>query len=219
MYSIREERFVCPYCGDTGPTLSGTNAHVTICKHNPINHMCASCAYVGQISSDEELAGADIECLCRHKSGVDDIHCLYVTNTCKHHASRDRQGQTAYREYKVTYICPHCSLHMRDMTDMRKHIDTCIHNPCSRKKLFVCEFCGLEGSELDINCHMQICQHHPGNKRCRTCRYFELDSFREAICLGPTDAQHMPGLHTRCSAWQKHAEVVWPKSGMPHKAE
>jgi hypothetical protein len=215
MYSIREERFVCPYCGDTGPTLSGTDAHVVVCAHNPINHMCASCVHVGRISSD---GGADIECLCRHESGADDVCWLYVPNTCKCHTPRDPSGKTAYKGYKFKYICPHCGLHMGDMSDMLQHIDKCIHNPDADKTLVVCRYCGLSGSALDISTHMQICQNHPGNKRCKTCRHFVLDSSREVSCCCPSGTMHMLGLHHRCDGWDKHATVVWLEPGVSLRA-
>lgn len=202
MYSIREERFVCPHCGDTWPSLSGAAEHAAICEHNPTTHMCASCTHVGKVTADEELEGVDIKCLCRHALGVDDIRCLYETNTCKHHTPRDPSGRTACRIFKFTYVCPYCGLHMGDMADMLKHIDACIHNPDAVKKTFTCKYCELMGSDLDIRCHTQVCMYHPGNKRCKTCKYFELDSYGEVTCLCTTSKADMGGLVRRCPDWK-----------------
>ena len=200
MYSIRTELFICPYCGVSRDTKIEVEVHMEHCVNNPALHACASCAYVGLILRAEGSAAADIECLCRHE--VNKQNKLHETNGCEHYYSKNRADSKPIRKTTFQYICPYCGTRRHVMRDMMEHIESCAHNPDAVKKRTTCKYCELTGSARDILQHAKVCSGNPDNKRCKTCKHFELDSSREVACLGPTGTQDMRGMYKPCSVWQ-----------------
>ena len=207
MYSIREELFICPYCGVSRGTRLEASVHMKHCVNNPVRHACSGCVHMGLILSGTVAAETGIECLCRHESGANKQNELYKTNDCEHHTPKDCTASKPMRKATFQYICPCCGTRRHSMRGMLEHIESCEHNPAAVKKRTTCEYCGLTGSARDIRHHYPVCSDNPNNKRCKTCKHFELDSSREVACLGSTGAQRMHGMYKSCTFWTSKKEA------------